>query len=162
MKHFDLPIECQNFLQNNENTVIDFTNQSLEVEKAIFYKLDELKSDFQIIDTYEYFLNHNEFTTDPEKQYHIPAINLIKEDADGNYDSDGLIVWFPDIKCFGTCDTDHCIGYLFKDITWLEIEANLGNFVNTQWYPEKSKNILFKPWKEQGFGFDFDQYKKND
>lgn len=162
MSNFNLPEDCQLYLRNNNNKVIELNIKSAEIEKVIFNSLDELKNDYQIIDTYEYFLNYNEFKKDPEIQYHIPAINLIKRDAEDNYDSDGLLVWIPILKSFATFDIDHCIGYIFKDTSWLEIEDNLGNIINTQWYPEKSNGILLKPWIEQGFNINFDNYKKND
>lgn len=163
MDDFGLPIECQKFLQANKEMIIDLKNERSEIEKVIFYSVDELINDFQIIDTHEYFLNHSEFKEDPEIQYHIPAINLIKKDAEDNYESDGLLVWVPIIKCFGSFDIDHFIGHLFKDTGWNEIESNLGDFINTQWYPDKTKNILFMPWKDQGFNVDFKQYiKKSD
>ena len=160
MRYFDLPKKCQQYLQANKDIIIDLKNKPSEIEKVVFFSPNELTSDYQIIDTYEYFLNYEEFKENPKVQYHIPAINLVKEDAEDNYESDGLLVWLPSLKCFGSFDIDHCIGYVFLNIAWSKIESNLGHFINTQWDPKSSKNILFKPWKEQGFNIDFDQYKK--
>ena len=143
MESFGIPKKCIHFLRTNEGKTIELNNSPAEIEKVIFYPIDELKEDYEIIDTNEYYLNYNEFKTDPEIQYHIPTINLIKKDAEDNYDNDGLLVWLPVLKCFGTFDIDHCIGYLFKDVEWTELERDLGNFINTQWNPEQSKCILF-------------------
>ncbi|MCG8569258.1 MAG: hypothetical protein MJB14_03885 [Spirochaetes bacterium] len=160
MAFFDIPEDCLDFLKKNKDKIVTISAAANEIEKVIFCSIEELEEDYQIIDSNEYYLNYNEFPKDPELQYHLPAINLVKTDAEDNYDSDGLLVWIPFLKYFGTFDIDHCIGYIFKDITWKEIERKLGAFVNTQWDPGKSKNLLLKPWKDQGLNIDFDQYKK--
>jgi len=160
MEYYNLPKECIEFLETNQDKVIDLVNDSLEVEKVLFNSVDELTRDFQIIDTHEYHLNYGEFEKDPGIQYQIPCVNLIKKDVEENYDSDGLFVWLQDLNCFGSFDIDHCIGYLFKYTSWADIERNLGNIINTQWDPETTKNILFKPWEDQGLKFVFEQYIK--
>jgi len=157
---FNLPNECIEFLNSQKNKVIDLRNSPAEIEKILFYSEEELTCGHQVIDTYEYFLNYNEFKEDSEIQYHIPCVNLIKEDDDDNYDADGLLVWLPDLNCFGSFDIDHCIGYLFQQNSWIDIESNLGKFINTQWYPEKMENTFFKPWKNQGLNVDFNQFIK--
>ncbi len=153
---YSLPDDLLAFITKHGNEEIALSGSNLEVETIKFYGPHELNEDYTLLDTWEYHNNYGEFVQDPELMYKIQSVDLIKEDCDDNYSSDGLLVWFPLMKCFGTSDTDHQLIYVFPETPWNIIRGSLGNFINTQWYPESTKNQLLMPWKEQGFNISFD------
>jgi hypothetical protein len=155
-----MPESAIQFLKQHADQEVTLSGHGLEVQCVKFFQPDELAEDFTILDTCDYHLNHGEFFEDPELSYWITSVDLIKEDCDDYYEADGLLIWFPFLRCFGSSDTDHQLIYIFKDVRFEKIIHNFGAFINTQWLPDASENILLMPWKEQGFQVDFRQFLK--
>lgn len=150
--------DCIDFLKTNVNTEIRLKIKFGDISRVSFFSIDELALDYQILSTYEYFLNYGEPGSDPKVTYHIPSISLVKEDLDGNYRSEGLLVWLPNCRMFGTADIDHEVLYVFPDSPWSKIRLNLAECINTQWSPNSSLSVLLRPWIDQGFNVNFKDF----
>ena len=91
-----------------------------------------------------------------EKMYRFQAIDLVR--ANDLYQSEGLLIWIPALKIFGTFDTEHQNLVVFPDATPKDIINNFGKYIAAQWhygadYLVKCGNIYdyFEPWKYFAF-----------
>ena len=98
------------------------------------------------INTWEYYHNHGEEGEDPDHEYEFEACSLLKTAK--HYDPDGILVYIPFLREFGTIDTDHALAYTFPYCGWGTIELNLAEFVNCGWYPGEVDMQLFRPWAD--------------
>jgi hypothetical protein len=81
--------------------------------------------------------------------YAVPAVNLVA-DCDG-FDPDGILIWLPDQKCYGTWDCDHYDVLVFPHATWTEILANPLVYINAQWKPQGVLCQYFVPFPKYPF-----------
>jgi hypothetical protein len=161
MKEKQVPEEVINYFIKNDRNIKFSIDEKLDVQQIELFKYDEIENIDITISTWEYRENYN-IKEDPNIEedgyYRISAINFVKEVND--YLSEGLLVWIPDIKQFGTCDTDHGVVYIFKDIKWDQIIENIFTYTNTQWnFYEPNIELLetkykifdiyryYKPWE---------------
>jgi hypothetical protein len=63
--------------------------------------------------------------------YKVRGVDLVGE-SDG-YGPEGLFVWLPDWKCFGSHDEDHAKMVVFPAATWTQIVASPAKFLDAQW-----------------------------
>jgi hypothetical protein len=119
----------------------------VEIEWFTTYPPKALKISSFKIDTYEYHLNHDEPGEDPELKYEITGIDLISSCDD--YYPEGILIYFPQFSEFGSWDCDHGIITMYPDAQWEKIRANLFNYVNGQWYPERVNHYLLRPWADE-------------
>ena len=144
------PTVLREFLVANGDKRIDFDSTKhpeMEVDSVEFFTPDNLPLSLFEIDTYEYHLNHDEPGEDPEQRYVIEGVDLIQECND--HEPDGILVYFPLLKEFGTWDCDHRIISLYPGAKWDDIEKSLPSFVNAQWYPHLAEQTLLRPWADQ-------------
>lgn len=161
LKNYQIPSELEAFLKKYSGKEFKSTSQQrLDVRRVKFYSLDELEESYTILDTSQYYLNHGEQGDDPEVTYRIPSIDLIKSDCDDNYYPEGLLQWYPTLNCFGSSDCGHLVIYVFPAVKWSKIFKSLWSYINTQWNGESKSQILFCPWREQGFNRSFKEYIK--
>jgi hypothetical protein len=147
-----IPEDLRNFLVTNSGRqiVFDRTKQpNLEVVSLQFYASNELKLRTFTLDTYDYYLNHNEPGNDPELRYDIEGLDLVR--ACNSYEPEGILVYFPTLQEYGCWDCDHLIITIFLDASWCEIEQRLAKYVNAQWYPDQEEQYLLRPWDDERF-----------
>ncbi len=145
-----IPIALRKFLAASGGKRIDFDptmHPEMEVHSVEFYPPDCLPLTSFEIDTYEYHLNHGEPGEDPELRYEIEGVDLIQGCND--YEPDGILVYFPLLKEFGSWDCDHRIITIYPNVEWEAIEKSLPSFVNAQWYPHLTEQTLLRPWEDQ-------------
>lgn len=75
--------------------------------------------------------------------YTIPAVDLIAE-CEG-FDAWGILVWLPDIKMFGTWDSDHRKLRVFHNAVWNDIVKDPIKYLNGLWNPHEVENTIFEP-----------------
>ena len=81
--------------------------------------------------------------------YSVPAVNLVA-DCDG-YDPEGILIWLPDQKVFGTWDIDHWDVLVFPDVTWSDIVSDPAKYVNAQWEPDDVECEYLEPFPKYPF-----------
>jgi hypothetical protein len=144
-----IPTALREFLAANEGKRFEFDaikHPEMEVHSVEFFPLDSLPLTSFEIDTYEYHLNHGEPGKDPELRYEIEGIDLIQ--GCNSYEPDGILVYFPLLKEFGSWDCDHRIITIYPGVEWDDIERSLPNFVNAQWYPHLAEQTHLRPWAD--------------
>ncbi len=134
-KHSKERIECDPAIKGN-----------VEVDWFTTFAPEELCITTFEIDTYEYHLNHDEPGEDPELRYGITGIDLIN--GCGEYNPEGILIYFPQFSEFGSWDCDHAIITMYPDASWETIRDNLFNYVNGQWYPDRVNQYLLRPWAD--------------
>ena len=120
---------------------------NMEVDSVQFYVPNEVKLRSFTLDTYDYYLNHEEPGNDPQLQYEIEGIDLVRDC--NSYDAAGILVYFPTLREYGCWDCDHLTITMFRDVSWREIEQRLAKYVNAQWYPEVVAHSLLRPWDDK-------------
>lgn len=102
-------------------------------------------------------MNRSFFENDPnkgidEKMYRFKAVDLIREND--HYQSEGLLIWIPELKKFGTYDPEHENLLVFPDAKPKDIYGNFGKYIAAQWlcgpdYLVKCGNVydFYEPWK---------------
>ncbi len=123
-----LPADLVEFLKSTDSLAISMNEG--EVRNAELLPLDELKLDRFRVESEDY-----DDEGEPEASEEFEGYSLLKT-ADG-YDPDGVLLWLPDLKEYGTWDCDHLALITFPDVTWTEIIAAPTWFVNGQWYPDQ-------------------------
>lgn len=134
MKQFSFPEDALQYFLDQEIAAEFESQEYYDIQNICLFPFSEIKTTEIGLSTWEYRVNHA-IKDDPnigsDGYYWIEMLDLIREVND--YECDGLLVWIPEIKQFGTCDCDHGVIYIFKDIGWTEILENLFTYVNTQW-----------------------------
>lgn len=65
--------------------------------------------------------------------YEVPGVDLIAS-CTGDYEPEGLLVWFPGEQSFGVCDPSHDYILIFGPaVSWSEIAMSPARFINAQW-----------------------------
>jgi hypothetical protein len=65
--------------------------------------------------------------------YQVPGVDLVAS-CTGDYDPEGLLVWFPEERSFGVADTDHELILLFgPEVSWPRITRSPARYINAQW-----------------------------
>jgi hypothetical protein len=89
-------------------------------------------------------------STDPHCRemgcYMVPAVSLVATCE--NYDPLGLILWFPNERCFGTWDSSHTLLESFStDVTWTDIAREPVRYLNAFWGEARVGGLApFRPW----------------
>ena len=90
---------------------------------------------------------------DPHREeggtYAVPGYDLVAS-CSGDYEPEGLLVWFPAEGSFGVCDTSHDYILLFgPEVRWSNIVAAPARFLNAQWAFEELDRAAVQhlaPW----------------
>ncbi len=138
-----LPPEAVEFLRQGGQLEYDPTG--CEPGHVILRALNELKLGKAWIDPSE-LSNFSVWNPHSETDgyYEIPCVSLALE-AEG-HSPDGLIIWIPKLKLFGTCDTGHGIVWVFPSADWGTILENPASFVGAQWNVNPEIQALLVPW----------------
>jgi hypothetical protein len=145
-----IPNKLSEFLSAHAGQRIEFnrkTEPDMEVDNVEFFKPTDLKLSKFTIYTHEYHLNYGEPGEDPELEYEVEGIDLIRDCND--YDPEGILIYFPEFHEFGSWDCDHLIIIMFPNVEWPTIEANLSRYVNAQWYSHLVDQYLLRPWADR-------------
>jgi len=62
--------------------------------------------------------------------FYTEAYSLVHTD---DYLCDGILVWLPRLKMFGTWDSDHYELLVFPDVSWNDISADPAKYIAAQW-----------------------------
>jgi hypothetical protein len=87
--------------------------------------------------------------------YAVPGVDLVAS-CDGDYEPEGLLVWFPSEQQYGVVDTDRDYVLLFgPDVRWADIATSPAEHINAQWgFPEirRVPTSFLEPWHRYTWG----------
>ena len=141
-----VPDDLRNFLQLGQQLTYD--PKQCEAGSLTLKRLPDLLIEEVYIDSENSPLQESDPNAGREGYYSIPAVSLI--DSCEGYDPEGILVWLPDQRCYGTWDNDHWDVLIFPDLTWTDIVADPVPFINAQWRGEVNFEYL-KPWPRYEF-----------
>ena len=73
--------------------------------------------------------------------YPVAAVNLVAESAT-NGSPEHILTWLPTERCFGQCDCDHGVVYLFCNATWSDIADDPIHYLTTMWTGDPKDETL--------------------
>ena len=159
-----IPEDLRSYLEINPNQVLKLNPENVpytNLENIRLTSLEQLTIESIPLDTFDYALNQGDFDgEDPEWEYEFPGVNLVTHDLDDQFSAFGLLLWFPSLNCYGSFDDSHALIYTFPQATWTDLLSSILFYANAQWEPESDSHQLLRPWKEQGFSVDMEQYRK--
>jgi len=79
----------------------------------------------------------------------VPAYDFVAECEE--YDSEGILIWLPDQKVFGSWDSENWDVIIFPNVTWPEIAANPVKYLNAMWEPEAAHCKYLQPYPDYPF-----------
>ncbi|MBI5352340.1 MAG: hypothetical protein HZB50_06840 [Chloroflexi bacterium] len=141
------PQDLVSFLKSGEQ--LSYDTDECEPGQISLLSFDELSLGEVYIDSEESPLAKKDPHAGEEGYYSVPAINLVA-DCDG-YDPEGILIWLPDQKVFGTWDIDHWDVLIFPDVTWSDIVSDPAKYINAQWERDDVKCEYFQPFPKYPF-----------
>jgi hypothetical protein len=147
MRKAELPEELLEFLRSGSQ--LDYDPENCECGQVTLFAHDELSPSVVFIDSNDAPFADQDPHAEEEGCYVVPAINLFEE-CDG-YDSDGILIWLPDQKVFGTWDSEYWDVLIFPSATWNEISASPVKYLNAQWEPEAVRCEYLRPFPDYPF-----------
>lgn len=158
-----IPEELLVFLASGQN--LDYEPRAVECGGTTLVDAASL----DVVDVWVVSVDHecpDDPHADEEGYYVVPCVSLLASAE--HYDPEGILVWIPDLRRFGTWDSDHWDLVVFPRATWGDIVAEPGRFLNAQWDPDETIGTRLKPWKhgfawragrpaESGVGVDADR-----
>ena len=107
--------------------------QKCEAGKVRLLPLDKLKLEMFAAQTYGTPFEEADPHRGEPGCYQIPGVSVIAA-CSGDYDPEGLLVWFPGEQSFGVWDPDHSYVLVFgPEVSWPVIAADISSYVNAQW-----------------------------
>jgi len=142
-----LPKDLVDFLKSGKE--LEYDAGKCEPGQISLLSVDELTISEMYVDSEESPLAKKDLHAGVEGYYPVPAVNLVA-DCDG-YEPEGILIWLPDQKVFGTWDSDHWDILVFPNTTWSDIASNPTIYINAQWEPDGVKCEYFEPFPKYPF-----------
>ncbi|MCB9855577.1 MAG: hypothetical protein H6818_07790 [Phycisphaerales bacterium] len=136
-----LPDDLIKYLSVPENRSI--TLNEGEIRTLTFHAHDSIPKRKFDIDSYGLVCSGH-LNEDPDERREFDGYDLIESCND--YEPEGILVWFPEWRRYGSWDCDHHVITTYPDVTWTQIIAAPTWYVNGQWYPENVNNEMMNPW----------------
>jgi hypothetical protein len=87
--------------------------------------------------------------------YRVPGVDLVAS-CTGDYEPEGLLVWFPGEQSYGVWDSSHDYILTFGPaVTWSQIAESPARFINAQWAFEnldRAPAEFLVPWPRYPHG----------
>jgi len=82
--------------------------------------------------------------------YRVPGVDLVAS-CTGDYEPEGLLIWFPGEQSFGVWDSSHDYVLVFGPrVTWSDIARSPARYINAQWEfddIDRAPAEFLKPWE---------------
>ncbi len=145
-----VPQDIVDYLAEAPNRSFKIDNPTLEITEGTFYEPSAIPlRDFSVDSASLYSNGHLDY--DPQQWRTYQGYDLVQEVND--YTAEGILVWFPELHQFGTCDIDHAEIITFPSATWRQIMQDPTWYFNAQWYcdepwfRQENKFTYVNPWK---------------
>ncbi len=136
-KELDLPQEYIDYLSKEKHLKFKFSGKA-EISFATLCTITDIRCiNISLYPSTE----HNDPNSKRRGRYILKVLDLV-EDIGGDFNSMGIFVWVPDIKLFGTWDSDHYELTVFKNKKWTDILSNPEVYFNAMWQPYLNYGIV--------------------
>ncbi|MBC7876629.1 MAG: hypothetical protein H7Y59_05600 [Anaerolineales bacterium] len=129
MQKTELPEDLIEFLISGSQ--LDYDPDDCECGHVTLLAHDKLTPSVVFVDSDDAPFANQDPHAEEEGCYVIPAINLVAE-CEG-YDPDGILIWLPDQKVFGTWDSEYWDVLIFPYATWRDISTSPVKYLNALW-----------------------------
>jgi hypothetical protein len=147
MQKADLPEDLLEFLRSGSQ--LDYDPDDCECGQVTLFAHNKLSPSVVFVDSDDAPFANQDPHVEEEGCYVVPAINLVAE-CEG-YDPDGILIWLPDQKVFGTWDSEFWNVLIFPNATWSEISASPVKYLNALWEPEAVRCEYLRPFPRYPF-----------
>ena len=141
-----LPDELLTFLSAGD---LKLDSANSEAGVVTLHPISDLQLGIVNVDSDESPLSKDDPNAGKSGSYEVPAVSLTA-DCDG-YAPEGILVWLPNEKVFGSWDCDHYDLYVFSGATWTDIAGNPVDYIDTQWDSDRKVGKYFKPDPKYSF-----------
>jgi hypothetical protein len=143
----DLPRETEEFIKRGEQFVYDASQ--CEAGEVKLKRHDELTLSEVYVNSEQSPIQSEDPHANDEGYYIVRAVDLVGECP--AYGAEGILMWLPDYKVFGTWDCDHWDMMIFPCSSWSDIVANPARYMAAQWGPDLEIGEYLKPWDKCKF-----------
>jgi hypothetical protein len=137
-----IPADLRQYLDQSDR---HWTLDEGEIRELTLYAADRVPLKQFEVSSYELYLS-GLLSADPDETRAYDGYDLIE--ACNDYDSEGVLAWFPALGEYGSWDCDHHRIITYPKVTWADIAAKPTWFVNGQWYPENVPHRETNPWSD--------------
>lgn len=144
----DIPEDLREFLA--EGKQLKYPAKKCEAGRVRLPRLEDLRERTFRAQTYGTPHEHSDPHAGESGTYAVRGIDLIAS-CTGDYEPEGLLVWFPLEGRYGVVDIDHDYVLLFApQIRWSDIVKNPVPFINAEWSDEEDADWMptehLAPW----------------
>lgn len=146
-----IPLDCFGFLSSKDINDLSFTydgNRSFEVRRVELIR----GCDLQVVSiplSSSYYSEYFDCEDNPEdERWEFSAVPLVLRDLDEAFVPHGLLLWFPELKRYGSWDSTHNIIFTFPNASWACIVSSLFEYINSQWDLSSSLHEPLMPWRK--------------
>ncbi len=147
MDALDLPEDLVAFLSSGQQ--LEYDPATCEAGRVRLYPLSELR-----LWTFGAHCGGTPFEKDDPQPgrgvYRVPGVDLVA-DCTGDYEPEGLLVWFPGERSFGVWDSSHDYVLVFgPGVVWSDVARSPARHINAQWAFEnldQAPATFLMPWK---------------
>lgn len=153
MDELKLPSDLADFLTAGKQLVYD--PATCEAKQLTLLPRDQLR--LRLFNAHTYGTPHEQNDPNRGKRgvYRVPGVDLIAT-CSGDYEPEGLLVWFPEERSYGVWDSSHDYILIFgPEVAWAQIAAAPAKFINAQWAfddIERAEATFLIPWLKYPFG----------
>ncbi len=142
-----LPKDLIDFLKSGKE--LEYDADKCEPGQISLLPFDELTIGEVYVNSEESPLAEKDPHSGEKGYYSVTVVNLVS-DCDG-YDPEGILIWLPEQKIFGTWDSDHWDILVFPNASWLDIVSDPAKYINAQWAPDDVEYEYFEPFPKYPF-----------
>jgi len=142
MSNLALPDDQVAFLK--EGRQLEYDPATCEIGRVSLLPLDQLKVELFGVSMQNSSLEKEDPFAGVGGCYLVDGVSLLA--ACKGYDPEGMLLWLPWERRYGTWDSNHLGIHVFPpETTWLDIAADLPKYVNRQWGNWTREQTLV-PW----------------
>lgn len=142
-----LPDDLVRFLSAGHQLTYD--PELCEAGAITLLPLSELKLERFPVETGSLAISEPDPNYPQQNSYLVLGVNLVAS-CTGDYESEGLLIWFPVERRYGIWDSSHCGIQIFgPEVSWEHIVANLVPHINAGWIgidPDAPLTENLIPW----------------
>ncbi len=155
MAELNLPEDLVTFLR--EGRQLEYDPATCEAGGVTLRSLETLKIQLFPMDTQSTEVAEKDPRGGEGGCYLVEAVDLIGA-CTGDYEPEGLLLWLPRDKRFGTWDSSHTVIRAFgPSVTWSKIVQKPAQHINSQWgdlMPGAVRSSPLSPWRYHTYNED--------
>ena len=145
-----IPDDLRDFLASGRQ--LKYPAKKCEAGRVRLHRLEDLSERTFQAQTYGTPHEASDPHTGESGTYAVRGIDLIAS-CSGDYEPEGLLVWFPVEGRYGVVDTDHDYVLLFGlGVRWSDIVEDAAAYINAEWADKEDEDWVptevLAPWRD--------------